>query len=388
MAIPRVIPVSAPPSEHETEPEAAAIPEQRKVGVRNNDVELTDELIRAAMPKPVSAPMRKESRWQQQQRQAIRDPAELLKLLELDGPEHSSLTAKAVNPAKNFPLRVPLPFVGRMKHGDINDPLLRQVLPLEEELETHDDYVSDPVADTLALVAPGVLHKYSGRALLTLSPACGVHCRYCFRRDFPYGENSPTGDHLDDTLDWLSENKDINEVILSGGDPLLLSDDTLGSFIEELEDLKHIRRVRIHTRQPIVLPSRIDDSLLEWLGDTHLQTVIVLHCNHANEIDDDVYAAMDDLRSSGTTLLNQSVLLKGVNDNSSSLCDLSEALFEGGTLPYYLNMLDKVTGSAHFNVEDEVAINLVNEMRSRLPGFLVPRLVRDIPNSASKTILN
>ena len=322
-------------------------------------------------------------RWQQQQQQAIRDPMQLVKLLGLD--ETFAEHAKAA--ARHFPLRVPMPFALRMEPGNPNDPLLRQILPLDAELTPNKDYSDDPVADLQSIVAPGVLHKYNGRALLTVSPVCGVHCRYCFRREFPYEENHAGGKQQAQTLDWLAENEDINEVIFSGGDPLMLSDDVLSGFVAELEEIPHIRRVRIHTRQPIVLPSRVDSALLDWLGDTHLQTVMVLHCNHANEIDDDVYAAMDDLRSSGTTLLNQSVLLKGVNDDIDVLCKLSEALFNGGALPYYLNMLDKVSGSAHFDVPKKTAIALATEMRTRLPGFLVPRLVKDEPGTAAKTVV-
>ena len=386
MAISRIIPVSERHSPQKTQTDRSRQSPATK-NADGNDIELTDELIKAAMPRPRPVQLTKQQRWQAEQQQAIRDPEQLLELLQLNGPEHKSLLNSAKKAAKSFPLRVPLAFAQRMHPGDINDPLLRQVLPLGGELEQHDGYSSDPVSDADALVAPGVLHKYSGRALLTLSPACGVHCRYCFRREFPYADNQPSGAQLDTTLAWLSENKDVQEVILSGGDPLMLSDDKLSEFVEALEDIRHIRRIRIHTRQPIVLPSRVDDSLLDWLGDTHLQTVVVLHCNHANEIDDEVYAAMDDLRSSGTMLLNQSVLLRDVNDNVDSLCELSEALFEGSTLPYYLNMLDKVTGSAHLEVEEQRAIEIVDGMRSRLPGFLVPRLVRDVPGYSSKTLI-
>ena len=321
--------------------------------------------------------------WQLQHRNAIKCPEELLRLLELD----SSLLPAAKAASERFPLRVPMPFLRRIVPGDINDPLLKQVLPLAEELNETVGFSSDPVADSAALVAPGILQKYQGRALLTLSPSCSINCRYCFRREFPYSDNQPAGKHLQGTLKWLASHNDISEVILSGGDPLVLPDSLLSNFVEQLEEIPHIRRIRIHSRQPIVLPARIDMKLLDWLGDTHLQTVMVVHCNHPNEIDDDVAIAMDDLRGTGTTLLNQAVLLKGVNDDQQVLNDLSEQLFAAGVLPYYLNILDQVRGSAHFAVEMKKAKALMQGMRESLPGYLVPRLVQDQPGKLSKVVI-
>jgi EF-P beta-lysylation protein EpmB len=320
------------------------------------------------------------TRWQTEMAEAVRDPRELLALLQLD-PAWLEPARKA---AALFPLRVPRAFLARMAKGDPADPLLRQVLPLGAELQEVPGYSRDPVGDMPSLAARGLLHKYQGRVLLITTGACGVHCRYCFRRHFPYSDETARADDWREALDYLKGDSSINEVILSGGDPLSLSDERLRDLVRSLESITHIRRLRIHTRQPVVLPSRVDEALSGWLKACRLQKVVVLHTNHAREIDDPVREACTRLRETGATLLNQTVLLRGVNDSAEVLSDLSEALFAAGVLPYYLNLLDPVAGAAHFDVPEAEALALMTGLRGRLPGYLVPRLVREVPGAPSK----
>jgi EF-P beta-lysylation protein EpmB len=314
---------------------------------------------------------------------AITEPAELLAAVGLG--EEWLPAAQAA--ARLFPLRVPRGFVARMRPRDPHDPLLRQVLPLAEECLTAEGFGADPVGDLAAMAVPGLLHKYRARVLLTVTGACAVHCRYCFRRHFPYGDANPAVDRWRAALDYIAGDDSITEVILSGGDPLSLSDRRLAELVPQLEAIPHLRRLRLHTRLPVVLPERINDELLAWLGGTKLKSVVVVHANHAQEIDDTVRAALGRLKAAGAELLNQSVLLRGVNDSVEALADLSEALFESGTLPYYLHMLDKVQGAAHFAVPDAVARRLMEALNARLPGYLVPRLVREVPGGAGKLAL-
>jgi EF-P beta-lysylation protein EpmB len=321
------------------------------------------------------------SRWQRALAEAITDPAELLNILQLD----SAWLPAARRAAELFPLRVPRGFVNRMRIGDIDDPLLKQVLPLGAELTVTPGFFSDPVGDMPSRTVPGVLHKYNGRALLITTGACGVHCRYCFRRHFPYAEESTTQSHWQEALAYLRADTSITEVLLSGGDPLSLSDRRLAQLSAGIESIPHIRRLRIHTRQPIVLPERVDRGFCQWLSTVKLQKVVVLHTNHRNEIDADVRAACTQLADCGATLLNQSVLLAGVNDNVETLADLSESLFAAGVLPYYLHLLDRVQGAAHFDVDAEQSAALIGELTARLPGYLVPKLVREIAGERSKT---
>jgi EF-P beta-lysylation protein EpmB len=234
------------------------------------------------------------------------------------------------------------------------------------------------------MVAPGVLHKYQGRVLLTATGACAVHCRYCFRRHFPYTDANPAADQWCAALAHIAGDKSITEVILSGGDPLTLSDRRLENFTRQLEVIPHVRRLRLHTRLPIVLPERVNDELRGWLGATRLKTVVVVHANHAQEIDASVRVALAHLKGAGVELLNQSVLLRGINDSADALARLSEVLFDAGVLPYYLHMLDKVQGAAHFEVDETAARSLMAELNRRLPGYLVPRLVREIAGSPGK----
>jgi len=320
------------------------------------------------------------TQWQREMADAVRDPAELLALLELD-PRWLEPARRA---AATFPLRVPRPFLARMRKGDPTDPLLRQVLPLADELTQRMGYVTDPVGDMASRAAQGVLHKYQGRALLITTGACGVHCRYCFRRHFPYADETARSGEWQAALDYLRAEASIEEVILSGGDPLALGDERLAGLVAALESIPHVKRLRIHTRQPVVLPSRVNGELLNWLDRCRLQKLVVLHVNHAQELDTAVLAACSKLRRAGAILLNQSVLLRGVNDSVDSLRELSEALLVAGVLPYYLNMLDPVAGSAHFDVPEAEALALMDALRASLPGYLVPRLVREVPGAPAK----
>lgn len=318
--------------------------------------------------------------WQSELARAISDPAELFELLSLP----ADLLPKACAASTGFSLRVPHSYLGRMRPGDIHDPLLRQVLPLGEEMLQHPGFSHDPVGDMQSMTVPGLLHKYHGRALLVATGACGVHCRYCFRRHFPYNEANPATGDWQAALDYLAADSSIREVILSGGDPLSLSDRRLAQLVSQLASMPHIRRLRLHTRLPVVLPARVDEHLCEWLANTHLQTVVVLHINHAREMNTELEGACERLEATGASLLNQSVLLKGVNDKVEDLVDLSEVLFSSGILPYYLHQLDPVQGAAHFAVSDARAVNLLESLRSRLPGYLVPRLVREITAKPAK----
>jgi len=319
--------------------------------------------------------------WQQALAQSITDPAELLRLLNLD----PALLPAAQAAARLFPLRVPRGFVARMQPGNPADPLLRQVLPLDLELLETPGFSSDPVGDLASRIAPGVLHKYQGRALMIATGACGVHCRYCFRRHFPYGEELASTGHWQAAVAAIHADPTINEVILSGGDPLSLNDRRLRDLTRQLEQIPHVTRLRIHSRQPIVLPERVDAELLNWLGSTRLKTVMVLHVNHAQEIDTSVVQASRALAQVGVRLFNQSVLLRGVNDSVPALASLSENLFEAGIQPYYLHLLDRVQGAAHFEVAAAQAQALMRELIAVLPGYLLPRLVREISGHASKT---
>jgi EF-P beta-lysylation protein EpmB len=331
---------------------------------------------------PANIPLEQPS-WRAELARAVSDPAELVRLLDLD----PALLPAARAAARAFPLRVPRGFVARMRRGDGADPLLRQVLPLGAELEEHAGFSTDPTGDLAAASAPGLLTKYQGRALLVATGACAVHCRYCFRRHFPYADENPRADGWRAALAAIQADPSIDEVILSGGDPLSLSDARLAELSAALAALPQLRRLRIHTRHPVVLPERVDDALLGWLAPLRLQKVVVLHANHAAELDAAVGAACARLRDAGATLLNQSVLLRGVNDDAGVLAALSERLFALGVLPYYLHQLDRVAGAAHFEVDDARALALHAELSARLPGYLVPRLVREVAGAPAKQAL-
>jgi EF-P beta-lysylation protein EpmB len=323
------------------------------------------------------------STWQRDLSRAITDPAQLLAELELD----PGLAAPARSASSAFGLRVTRSYLARMRRGDRDDPLLRQVLPVAEELIESPGYGADPLQEYAATRAPNLLQKYDGRALLITTQACAIHCRYCFRREFPYAEQREAEEGAGRwaaALAVIASDTSIEEVILSGGDPLSLSDARLAQITDAIAGIPHVRRVRVHTRQPIVLPSRVDAGLLAWLRGIRLPTVFVLHTNHANEINDEVRAACAKLRTAGVTLLNQSVLLKGVNDSVETLADLSRALVDAGVMPYYLHLPDRVRGTAHFDVEETEGQRLVERLSARLSGYLVPRLVREIPGAAYK----
>jgi EF-P beta-lysylation protein EpmB len=317
--------------------------------------------------------------WRQLWREAVTDAGELLALLGL-----SPLAAQLPPADAGFALRVPRGFVARMRHGDPRDPLLLQVLPQLVELDRVPGFVTDAVGDLAAREAQGVLHKYHGRALLIASGSCAINCRYCFRRHFPYGEEMAAAGQWRQALEHLRNDPSISELILSGGDPLALSTAKLEELSRGLADLPHVTRLRIHTRLPVVLPERIDDTFTTWLAALPLQKVVVLHANHANEFDAGVDAACARLRTAGATLLNQSVLLQGINDAADTLIALSERMFAAGVLPYYLHQLDRVQGAAHFEVDDARALALLDALRARLPGYLVPKLVREVGGDPSK----
>ncbi|RKD85778.1 EF-P beta-lysylation protein EpmB [Kushneria marisflavi] len=319
--------------------------------------------------------------WQSQLSGALRDPGALLSAVGLD--ERWLPGARAGHQA--FEVRVPQAYLSRIKKGDPNDPLLRQVLPLGSETQTVAGYVTDPLEEADHTPAAGLIHKYAARVLMIASGACAINCRYCFRRHFPYEDHAASRAQWHKTLDYLRDDASLIEAILSGGDPLVSSDARLSWLVGELDGIPHLKRLRLHTRLPVVIPDRVDDAMLEWLAATRLQKVIVLHINHANEIDDNVIRACDRLKRVGVTLLNQSVLLRGVNDNIEALRALSERLFEAGILPYYLHVLDPVAGAAHFDVPDDEAQRLHDTLRDCLPGFLLPRLVREVPGEKAKT---
>jgi EF-P beta-lysylation protein EpmB len=318
--------------------------------------------------------------WEQILREAVRDIGELITLLELP----PSALACLDRSTQEFPLLVPRGYLSRMRMGDPRDPLLLQVLPHAAESERPEGFGDDPL-DERARSRSGLIQKYANRALLITTGACPVHCRYCFRRSFPYAKETASRSDWRPALTILEKSKETKEVILSGGDPLSLSNRRLSDLLLRLDALPHIETVRIHTRFPIMIPERVDDGLVELLTNNRFNVAIVIHTNHAREIDSSVAAALSRLRAPATALLNQSVLLRQVNDDSDTLCALSERLFECGVLPYYLHLLDPVSGTAHFEVDEGVGIELVKEMRANVPGYLVPTLVREIPGEPSKT---
>lgn len=318
--------------------------------------------------------------WQHQLANLITDIDELCALLNLN---KDDLLNTYQLPQK-FPLRVPHAFVAKMAQGDVNDPLLLQILPTKSEHIQAVGYTTDPLDENNHNPIKGLLHKYQSRVLITLTGACAVHCRYCFRQHFDYNANLPKSDEQAQILDYIHKNPEIDEVLLSGGDPLNVSNRRLLDWLEKLDNTP-IRTIRLHTRLPIVLPARIDDELLTGLKKLTKNIVMVIHTNHPNEIDDAVKTACAKLKSAGVTLLNQTVLLKGVNDNAETLATLSHKLFESGVLPYYLHSLDKVQGASHFDIDEKRAIKIYWQLLERLSGYLVPKLVQELPNQPYKT---
>ncbi len=322
-------------------------------------------------------------RWQAELRLAYREPQALLAALGLAGADIPLATTSA----NGFAFRVTRAFASRMRFGDAADPLLRQVLPLAEELRSVAGFGPDPVGERAAGEAGPLLQKYAGRALLVLTGACAIHCRYCFRREFPYGAIAGDG-RIADALAQIARDTDITEVILSGGDPLMVDDHKLGQLFDALGRIPHVRRIRVHSRLPIVLPSRMTSALLEMLSARRHACVLVVHANHPREIDDETASTMRRCRDAGITLLNQAVLLNGVNDDVGTLAELSQTLFDCGVLPYYVHVLDRVSGAAHFEVGESQALALERELRIRLPGYLVPRFVREVAGAAAKIPLH
>lgn len=313
----------------------------------------------------------KKSPWRESLRQAFRQPGDLLEFLALPGDESSG------PPAARFPLLVPREFVRRMQSGNRRDPLLLQVLPERSEQEEVPGFVSDPVGDRDSRQSHGLLHKYAGRVLLITTGACAVHCRYCFRQEFPYATEHAGSDRWQAAVEYVRNRPDVHEVILSGGDPLMLPTARLVELTDQLAGIKHVRRLRLHTRLPVVLPARVNDTLCRWISSLPWPVVIVIHANHANEFDDEVDAAMAKLRHAGAWLFNQTVLLSGINDTANTLIELMERSFCAHVVPYYLHLLDRVSGTARFDCDRQHALALHEAMRVQLPGYLVPRLVRE-----------
>ncbi len=321
--------------------------------------------------------------WQAELKHAIRDPYELCRELKL--PE--SVAENAIAAAQEFSLFAPRPFVQRIEPGNPNDPLLLQLLPVADELQSPSSFLVDPVGDQAATIAPGVIHKYQGRTLLIATGVCAINCRYCFRRSFPY-QDAPTGsENWNRSLQAVRDDQTIEELILSGGDPLLLNDENLARLVDQIAAIEHVQRLRIHTRLPIMIPSRVTEGLIRLLKNSRLLPVVVVHCNHARELDEAVAAAFARLVDSGALLLNQSVLLRGINDHAKTLVDLSRRLINLRVTPYYLHQLDRVQGAAHFEVPIDRGKELIREVRRQLPGYAVPRYVVEITGENSKTIL-
>ncbi|MEY3018503.1 MAG: hypothetical protein RL336_1638 [Pseudomonadota bacterium] len=329
---------------------------------------------------PNIAPIWQSQSWQNLLANAFDSSDELLAALQLDK-NALDVSQKA---AADFPLRVPASYVAKMRSGDPNDPLLRQVLPLGAEMNLVDGFSADPLQENASNPLPGIVHKYQGRVLLITSGACAINCRYCFRRHFPYGDNNPSLVEWQQSLDYISTRPDIDEVILSGGDPLAASDKYLARLVAQLAEIKHVKRLRIHSRLPVVIPQRITDDTLAWMDTHRFDIAFVVHANHPNELDEYTRQAFQRLTSHGVTLLNQGVLLAGINDDADCLIALSKALFSQGVLPYYMHALDKVAGAAHFDVSRERARSLAAELLTALPGYLVPRFVFTQAGAAHK----
>lgn len=332
---------------------------------------------------PRSEPAWQARSWQQELSEAFTDPLTLLAYL---GIEEHGLDARWRDAASDFRMLVPRSYAARMQRGRPDDPLLRQVLPLADETLRIAGFAHDPVGDLIASPVAGLIHKYHGRALIVATGACAVNCRYCFRRHYPYARSSAHRNRWEPILTYLKEHDDISEVILSGGDPLVMDDARLRELGSYLTAIPHLRRLRIHSRLPVVLPRRVTSELIRWLGGLSLQTVVVIHANHPRELAADVPKALGQLNRAGVTLLNQSVLLRGVNDNVDTLAQLSEVLFENAVHPYYLHLLDRVEGAAHFLVETQRARAIHHELRCRLPGYLVPQLVSDREGAPAKLL--
>lgn len=321
--------------------------------------------------------------WQGILAQAVREPQELLQLLKLA--DHPLAQQACID--KQFPLLVPRTFIQRMQSGNAEDPLLRQVLSIADEQLSAQGYSQDPLGEQASNVSPGLIHKYRGRVLLIAAGGCAVNCRYCFRRHFPYADNRVGRQQWQRALDYVAQDPSISEVILSGGDPLLLGDNQLRELTEQIAAIAHVKRLRIHSRLPVVIPQRLTTELLQLLSQTRLRTSMVLHINHAQELAPEHLPLLAQYRAAGITLLNQTVLLKGVNDDEQTLCQLSEQLFDYGLLPYYLHQLDRVQGAQHFALDEQRIHALYRHMQANLPGYLVPKLVCEQAGQPHKTLI-
>ncbi len=320
--------------------------------------------------------------WKSHLKSAFSDSVQLLNYLQIS----ASQFEPQLLPDPDFPIRVPIPFADKMEKGNINDPLLLQVLATKSEELIVKGFSQDPL-DEQRNEIPGLLHKYAGRVLLILTATCAVNCRYCFRRHFPYNQQVASGESLTRIINYIRGDQSISEVILSGGDPLLMSDEQLSLLIVQLEDIPHLSRVRIHTRLPVVIPQRLTSKLVQVLSISRLQISMVIHANHANELDEELGLALANLSKSGVCVFNQSVLLRGINDDHLTLAALSEKLFKYQIVPYYIHLLDPVAGASHFDIDKEAAIQIMSRLRDRLPGYLVPRLAKEESHKRSKTIL-
>ncbi len=342
-----------------------------------------ESLHPAATPSqsPLSEP--RYQSWQEAVKDAVREPAELCRLVGLP-PRYASDATRATG---DFPVFAPRGYIARMRPGDPHDPLLRQVLPLEDELAPLAGFGHDPVGDRAATRSPGLLHKYHSRILMVTTGACAVHCRYCFRRHFPYGEGPKSPDAWNPALETIAADASLREVILSGGDPLMLVDGQLQELASRLARIKHLTRLRVHTRLPLMIPERVTEKLIGWLRGTRLTPIMVIHANHAQELSGSVVDALARLSDAGVPLLNQAVLLRGINDNVETLTALCERLVDLRVMPYYLHQLDRVAGAAHFEVDEQQGRKLVEQLRSRLPGYAVPRYVRETAGDDSKQVL-
>lgn len=325
--------------------------------------------------------------WRQILAQSLKTPDAIRHYLNLSAPSDSD-QRHIQQASQSFPVLAPTPFLDLATPGDPNDPITRQVLPTPDEQRMHSAYSVDPLGEESANVRPGIIHKYHGRALLLAATGCAVNCRYCFRRHFDYADNRLSRAEWQGALDYVREDTSLSEVILSGGDPLMLQDKAIQQLILDIEQIPHIRRLRIHSRLPVVIPQRLTHELLNTLTNTRMDTTLVLHINHANEIGTLLRQHLLPWRTSNITLLNQTVLLSGINDQVSTLEQLSNTLFTTGVLPYYLHLLDKVQGAMHFDTPAERAHALYQQLHARLPGYLVPRLVREEAGKTGKTLLS
>ncbi|MGD0654392.1 MAG: EF-P beta-lysylation protein EpmB [Thermoguttaceae bacterium] len=322
--------------------------------------------------------------WQRELACAVCDPAELCRLAGL-----SSTAAKAAMQAANgLPILVPRPYLARIRPGDADDPLLLQVLPRMAELDQTPGYAPDPLGENAALCGPGLLWKYQNRILILATPLCAVHCRFCFRRHFPFDKSPESPSKWDEVFRLLYAEPSIHELILSGGDPLMLSDDLLSQLVAKFAQISHLQRLRIHTRMPVVIPQRVCNELISWIKETRLSTIMVVHVNHPAEIDAEVAAGFGRLIDAGIPVLSQGVLLAGINDNLEVLAELYERLADLRVIPYYLHQLDPVAGAAHFEVPISKGKALIAGLRARLPGYAVPRYVREIRGGVAKEILS